>query len=98
MGIRLECLNADGKFLWLGHGKWKVRGGREKEKTHLDKVEGFYSKLLLSLVFSCIGKTYLGLMFLISHDMIFGVPPDLKYSLKIYIFLSSSNSLVIYAH
>lgn len=90
-------MNGEGKFLWLGHGEWKVRGGRGTEETHLEKVEGFCSKILLSLVFSCISKTYLGHMFLISHEMIFGVPPDLKYSLKIF-FSSSSNSLVIYSH
>lgn len=81
MEIHLECLNAEGKFLWLGHNEGKAGGGKGKEEIHLDKIECFCSKLLLSLVFSYISRTYLGLMFLISHEIIFGVPSDLKYSL-----------------
>lgn len=71
-------MDAEIKLLWHGHRKWKEEEGR--------RTEDIMTEWKASVVWYSVVQTklsYLSLMFLLSHELIFEVPPDLIYSAKI---------------
>ena len=78
-GNNLRMFHAESKLLHLEHREWKGEMVMEKKNNILTFLYRHSSFCFLYRQ----NLTDLGLMFLINHELIFGVSSHLKYSVKI---------------